>query len=1054
MSGIGIRHPGRARLVPPSSSLLPLLSAALALASGLSAQSLDGFDALAGWQALPSDGVKLEIRSDSGRSGRAMRLDFDFQGGGGYAIARKSFDIALPENYEFTYWIRGDSPVNTLEFKLVDPSGENVWWRNLRDFEFPRSWRRLTNKKRHIEFAWGPIGGGEMKRVGAIEIVVTASHGGKGSVWIDDLSFTRLEPAAPYDLTPEARATSAAVGAPASRALDGDSSTVWRSAAGGAQVLTVDFLRAREFGGLVLHWAPGRHATHYAVETSRDGKEWEAAYTVHGGNGGRDYLYMPESEARFVRLALRRGAGDGYAMRELTVEPLEWSATRNAFLMAVAREAPRGSYPKYVDSVQSYWTVIGENGGMREALINEEGAIEVSRGGFSIEPFLQRDGKLLTWADGTHRQSLEREYLPIPTVERRHGDLGLAITAFAANGNQYHVRYRVTNHGQAPATATLYLAIRAHQVNPPWQFLNNPGGVSRITSLSMDTRASRADSVAIAFRPQAARVGVATFDNGDVVEHLRAGRLPVRRRVTDARGLASGASAHPMELAPGASRDVWLDVSVGTQAPAGGAERAGLLATAIDRWAGDLEGVEIELPSSGARVVNTLRSTLAYILINRDGPAIQPGSRSYERSWIRDGSLTSAALLRFGHAGEVRRFIEWYTTFQYPNGKVPCCVDHRGADPVAEHDSHGQLIYLIAEYHRYTKDRAILVKSWPNVVRAVAYIDSLRQSRMTEEYRAGDKRAFFGLVPESISHEGYSAKPMHSFWDDFFVLRGLKDATYVAGVLGHESERRRFAGMRDDMRKSILESFRLTMAKHGIGYLPGSVELGDFDATSTTVAIAPGGELPHLPIDAVRRTFDRYWEQVSARRTSKDWDAYTPYELRTVGTFVRLGQKERAHQLLEDFFRDQRPAAWNHWAEVVWRDPKTPKFIGDMPHTWVGSDYIRSVMDMFVYEREEDEALVLGAGIPERWVVEAPGVRLARVPTYYGTLAYRMSGTSDEVRVRIESGIEVPPGGIVLRSPFGRPLRSVLVDGRPLPLASPDEVMIRRLPAEVTLRYR
>jgi hypothetical protein len=344
---------------------------------------------------------------------------------------------------------------------------------------------------------------------------------------------------------------------------------------------------------------------------------------------------------------------------------------------------------------------------------------------------------------------------------------------------------------------------------------------------------------------------------------------------------------------------------------------------------------------------------------------------------------------------------------------------------------------------------------WPHVVNAVAYIDSLRGSRMTDEYRTGDKHAFFGLVPESISHEGYSAKPMHSFWDDFFVLRGLKDATYIAGILGHSAEERRFAAMRDDMRRSIQESLRLTMAQHHIDYLPGSVELGDFDATSTTTAIAPGGELSHLPPDALRRTFEKYWEHASARmRGTIEWDAYTPYELRTVGTFVRLGWKDRAHELLDFFMRDRRPAAWNQWAEVVWHDPKTPKFIGDMPHTWVGSDFIRSVLDMFAYERESDEALVVGAGIPESWVTADSGVRVGQLLTEYGPLAFTMRGTPDEVHVSIGAGLTVPTGGIVLRSPFARPIRSATLNGRSFTLASPDEIVLRELPAEVTLRYR
>ena len=198
-------------------------------------------------------------------------------------------------------------------------------------------------------------------------------------------------------------------------------------------------------------------------------------------------------------------------------------------------------------------------------------------------------------------------------------------------------------------------------------------------------------------------------------------------------------------------------------------------------WQARVDSIPIVLPASGAPLIRAMRTSLAHILLNRDGPRIQPGSRSYERSWIRDGALTSAALLRIGGTREVREFIEWYAPFQYANGKVPCCVDHRGADPVPEHDSHGQLIYLIAEYVRLTGDTGIARTHWPRVVAAVGYIDTLRRQRLTPEFDAPDKRHFRGILPPSISHEGYSAKPMHSYWDDFFALRGLKDAAGDSG---------------------------------------------------------------------------------------------------------------------------------------------------------------------------------------------------------------------------------------------------------------------------------
>jgi hypothetical protein len=447
-----------------------------------------------------------------------------------------------------------------------------------------------------------------------------------------------------------------------------------------------------------------------------------------------------------------------------------------------------------------------------------------------------------------------------------------------------------------------------------------------------------------------------------------------------------------------------------------------------------------------------MRTQLADILINRDGPAIQPGSRSYSRSWIRDGSLTSTALLRLGHAADVKDFMEWYAKYQYDNGKVPCCVDEHGATPVPENDSHGEFIYLVGEYYRHTRDKAELEKMWPHVVKAVAYMDSLRHERMTERFTIGANKAFYGLLPESISHEGYSAKPMHSYWDDFFALRGFKDAAFIAKELD-KPEAGSYAQIRNSFRSNLFESIRQVVITRRIDYIPGSVELADFDATSTTIAVSPVGEAGRLPGPLLMRTFDKYFQEARARAVgAKAWDAYTPYELRTVGTHIQLGQRARAHELLDFFFKDQRPAAWHQWAEVVYRDPKTPKFIGDMPHTWVGSDYIRSFLDMLAFERESDSSLVIGAGVRDDWVKQDPGVRVANLSTQYGPLNYDMRASGNIVTVNLRAGIRMPPGGIVVWSPLEQPILSAWIDGVPGAVKGA-EVRVRKLPATVIFRY-
>src|SRR5262249_22157433 len=151
-----------------------------------------------------------------------------------------------------------------------------------------------------------------------------------------------------------------------------------------------------------------------------------------------------------------------------------------------------------------------------------------------------------------------------------------------------------------------------------------------------------------------------------------------------------------------------------------------------------------------------------------------------------------------------------------------------------------------------------------------------------------DRREFFGLVLPSISHEGY-ANPAHSYWDDFFAYRGYVAAVYLAGVEGDAKSRRRFAASRDTFAADLAASVAATMANHGIDYVPGSADFGDFDATSTTVALSPTGAADLLPEAALRRTFERYWGSFLARRDSAQaWDAFTPYETRAIGAFVRL----------------------------------------------------------------------------------------------------------------------------------------------------------------------
>src|SRR5438046_570193 len=265
--------------------------------------------------------------------------------------------------------------------------------------------------------------------------------------------------------------------------------------------------------------------------------------------------------------------------------------------------------------------------------------LEVDKGGFSIEPFLYADGGLVTWPAVTTAQELQDGYLPIPSVTWHHDRLTLTITAFAAGeagASTLYTRYRIANRGDRGEPVRLYVAVRPFQVNPPWQTLNAPGGVTQIRSIRFDGRVVWVDrDRAVVSLTLPDHFGAATFEEGSVTRFLAADRVPPRTEVTDPLGFASGALQYNLYLEPKGHAEVDVAVPFHEAAPTAarllGADGAAHVAEQQERtrrdWENVLGRVSIELPPEASNVAHTLKATLALLLLNSAAPAIQPGSR-------------------------------------------------------------------------------------------------------------------------------------------------------------------------------------------------------------------------------------------------------------------------------------------------------------------------------------------------------------------------------------------------------------------------------------------
>jgi hypothetical protein len=189
------------------------LAAAQAFAAAPTAPvQLDGFNNLDNWQIVVSNQVTASTRlvqAASGGRAKAICLDYDFNGVSGYAGIRRAIPIDYPDNYQFAFQLRGDSPSNDLQFKLVDASGDNVWWVNRPRYAFPKQWSTVSFKKRQIDKAWGPSPDKELKRSAQVEFTLYNQVGGKGTVCFDQLTLTPLPPQDTSPLTVKVSADSA-----------------------------------------------------------------------------------------------------------------------------------------------------------------------------------------------------------------------------------------------------------------------------------------------------------------------------------------------------------------------------------------------------------------------------------------------------------------------------------------------------------------------------------------------------------------------------------------------------------------------------------------------------------------------------------------------------------------------------------------------------------------------------------------------------------------------------------------------------------------------------
>lgn len=140
----------------------------------------------------------------------------------------------------------------------------------------------------------------------------------------------------------------------AGRAVDGSTSTFWRSGSVSTNTIAwwrVDLGTAHTINRVVIKWRSSYYARQYDIQVSNDGTNFTNVYTDNAGNGGTDDRTFTAVSTRYVRVYMRQNNTSSERINEVEVYTGSSAAPK---LIAEEDEAASGEIPTEFALEQNY----------------------------------------------------------------------------------------------------------------------------------------------------------------------------------------------------------------------------------------------------------------------------------------------------------------------------------------------------------------------------------------------------------------------------------------------------------------------------------------------------------------------------------------------------------------------------------------------------------------------------------------------------------------------------------------------------------------------------
>ncbi len=636
---------------------------------------------------------------------------------------------------------------------------------------------------------------------------------------------------------------------------------------------------------------------------------------------------------------------------------------------------PRGHLPFAMNVTHRNWTAIGNVWSPWEAIVDPVGLVTPVADSWSVDWWVRSSARwhLPSRESAVHQKlrgnaPIVETTMGVPGGEVVHRAYGAEVVAAE------HVAIEVENRSDQPLDVAF--AVRPY----------NPEGLAVVEDIAVDReRITVDDDTALLLPRPPERVAISSYHDGDSLHGLMGGGddpPTAPRRVHDPAGFAQAAVLYALEpggrlrtavpLPPTPER---TSVRLVEHLPDVDEVERGWDDT-VDR------GVAVDLPD--ARLQEAVEANRAYMLLLHDPGDITAGPATYHRFWFRDAAYQLLALDRWGYHDEAADVLRSYPGRQRGDGFF--------YSQWREWDANGSAIWAIAEHHRLTGDDELLERLAPSVRHGVNWIERARHGRVRRVDIRRTTRDVHGLLPAGISAEHLGPYDFY-YWDDFWALRGVLDAAYVARQVGQPEAARRIEDGAERFRDDILASLSSARRRVGEDLIPaGPFREPDAGMIGSLVACHPLGLLdgddPLIvgTLQALRERFclgPAFFQAIAHTGLG----TYLTLQL----AFVELVRGEtRAWDRLQ-WLLDAATPTWT-WPEAI--HPQLPGgCMGDGHHGWAAADMLNFVRCVLLRE-DRDGSVALLSILPPEWRGEPLRVRGA--PTHHGRLTYELAWDGDQ----------------------------------------------------------